>query len=796
MDTENINEIDYTVVMSDTVPAEPAGMEELLDRPVSDDEYDGIDTKSDIFADVTTSATMQTSTVVKTAVTPADYSAVISHAENLLDDIDKKETERLEKEGKDKSELAFRRTLLAKFGAVDQDADLITAIADKKYTATIDGLEVLARICTLNKSIPLQMGMPTEMPPVLCSLYKRFAVALDISQTSTKCIQILDGICKKAQNPVLNAILNAIIYRWDKLTDGDVITEKYERDCAKVAKEQQKIIAEAIKKGEDVNTLKLPQMPDRSMYESMRKIPTMIDSDAAYIKDFSRLWGYDYRKNITDGIVYCGWKPMDDGQVAMSTTWAKSLGIPVKDPNVMYAQIETLAAGKDWNPYVEWLQKLPEWDGHDYISDFVKKIEDEHGVFPIAFRVWVHNLIHRILHGGQGISLFLLGDIKAGKSTLAKYLASALPNYRGEIPESPKTYSELIRLFDLGVNPDKDEMVNFFSDRKFRFDSDDDMYSLKIAAASCLIMEIPEFELSVKSLANSKAFLTSSTNSIRKKYAKYDSVMSLNANFILTSNPKVFLEEDSHRYLPVIVVHIDHSYIEIPMVQIYAQALHNIQSGYAWQLTKEEEKQFGKIMQEAREESDFSDWVLDNFYVDKGTEGCDWFVSNNDLRQAIDLSFKQGARGIGKTNVSTALTMIGATQTTGSMYASVLGKTSRGWKGLTPRPEAIERFVIEAGVEECTDSQGNSFQRKKYAPLFGQKYLDPTYLASGIDKNDTVTKKSPATTTTDTTPAAETTSDADAAVRAEVAFQAVSYTMDGGPQLPIADTEDEFEPPF
>lgn len=93
--------------------------------------------------------------------------------------------------------------------------------------------------------------------------------------------------------------------------------------------------------------------------------------------------------------------------------------------------------------------------------------------------------------------------------------------------------------------------------------------------------------------------------------------------------------------------------------------------------------------------------------------------------------------------------MLGVTQTTNSIYSSVLGKNARGWKGLTPKPEAVERFVIEAGVEECTDAQGNSFQRKRYAPLFGGKYLDPAYLASGSATN-------PDTAPTDTTPAAAT----------------------------------------
>ncbi len=180
-------------------------------------------------------------------------------------------------------------------------------------------------------------------------------------------------------------------------------------------------------------------------------------------------------------------------------------------------------------------------------------------------------------------------------------------------------------------------------------------------------------------------------------------------------------------------------------------------------------------MMEAREESDFSDWITANFFIDKGSNGCDWFVSNNDLRQAIDLSFKGGSRSIGKNNVTTSLNMLGVTQTTNSIYSSVLGKNARGWKGLTPKPEAVERFVIEAGVEECTDAQGNSFQRKRYAPLFGGKYLDPAYLASGSATNpDTApTDTTPAAATPDT-PAENTLSENDK-IRAETAVNAPDY---------------------
>lgn len=265
------------------------------------------------------------------------------------------------------------------------------------------------------------------------------------------------------------------------------------------------------------------------------------------------------------------------------------------------------------------------------------------------------------------------------------------------------------------------------------------------------------------------------SNDVRLKYGIRETMLSKTANFVLTCNPRIFVEIDTHRYLPVRISYIDHDYLMVPMAQVYAQVLHDIKSGVDWRMTAAEDIEFQRIMQESQEESDFSDWLSANFDFDISKDpACKWFVSNDALRQMMEKDLKKQPK---KQDRDAALMMLGATQT-GAEYSPIYGKTTRGWRGMTPKRETIERVYVLSGYSTTADGR----QMPTYDKLFDQPaYTDPDYLASGKTADQLRKTSAPAKAS------------ADEAVRAETAASAVSYTMDGpvygqGGPAPAKDT--------
>ena len=276
---------------------------------------------------------------------------------------------------------------------------------------------------------------------------------------------------------------------------------------------------------------------------------------------------FELRKNLLTGVAEYREKFSDDQRFKPlteevrndMTLRATELGLKSWDRDVNRFIDSTRI--EQYDPVNTWLDKLPKWDGHDYMADLAKRVPTDQPHWEKYLRMWLVGMVAQWRESdkqltGNALTPLLIGRQGCGKTRFCKIL---LP------PELRDYYND---------------KLNF----KNEFD-------LNIALTSFALINIDEFDKTTNSQQIVLKFLLSSADvKFRPPYGKTIKFFRRYTSFIGTTNqPKPLVDPTgSRRFVCVGVTgnidFEDNLYHE----QLYAQALHLFNTGERFWLNDSE----------------------------------------------------------------------------------------------------------------------------------------------------------------------------------------------------------------
>ena len=278
---------------------------------------------------------------------------------------------------------------------------------------------------------------------------------------------------------------------------------------------------------------------------------------------------YELRKNLLTGVAEYREKFSDDQRFKPlteevrndMTLRATELGLKSWDRDVNRFIDSTRI--EQYDPVNSWLNKLPEWDGHDYIADLAKRVPTDQPHWEKYLRYWLTGMVAQWRESdkqltGNALTPLLIGRQGCGKTRFCKIL---LP------PELRDYYND---------------KLNF----KNEFD-------LNIALTSFALINIDEFDKTTNSQQIVLKYLLSSSDvKFRPPYGKTIKQFRRYTSFIGTTNQMQPLVDPtgSRRFVCVGIPagksidftdNLDHR-------QLYAQALYLFNKGERFWLEDDE----------------------------------------------------------------------------------------------------------------------------------------------------------------------------------------------------------------
>lgn len=207
-----------------------------------------------------------------------------------------------------------------------------------------------------------------------------------------------------------------------------------------------------------------------------------------------------------------------------------------------------------FNPFEEYFNNLPEWDGHDYVLEFMSLIkvpDDQLELWDFYFRKWIRGVVACAL--GRGINhscLVLAGPQGIGKTSIIGKL----------VPEELKKYYLISQ-----INPqDKDS---------------------KTALSENFLINLDELESVTRhdEIGHLKSLMTIDSITVRRPYARHAENSPRRASFCGSINKNMFLTDltGSRRFLVIETETIDFLR-KFDIDQLYAQVLWEINNKFEW----------------------------------------------------------------------------------------------------------------------------------------------------------------------------------------------------------------------
>ena len=276
---------------------------------------------------------------------------------------------------------------------------------------------------------------------------------------------------------------------------------------------------------------------------------------------------FDMRKNLMTGVAEYREKFSDDQEYKPLTDevrndmklQATEIGLKAWDKNVNRFIDSTRI--EQYDPVNTWLDKLPEWDGNDYIAELARRVPTDQPHWEKYLKMWLTGMVAQWRESdkqltGNALVPLLIGRQGCGKTRFCKIL---LP------PELRDYYND---------------KINF----KNEFD-------LNIALTSFALINIDEFDKTTKGQQVVLKYLLSSADvKFRPPYGKTIKQYRRYTSFIGTTNKRKPLTDPtgSRRFVCVGVKgHIDYD-DSLDHRQLFAQALHLFNHGERFWLTDDE----------------------------------------------------------------------------------------------------------------------------------------------------------------------------------------------------------------
>lgn len=215
-----------------------------------------------------------------------------------------------------------------------------------------------------------------------------------------------------------------------------------------------------------------------------------------------------------------------------------------------------------YNPIVDYLSKLPKWDGTDHIGMLAKRVPTNNPYWHRLFKQWFLSMVAHWMnadekHANSTVPI-LIGDQGYRKSTFCKII---LP------PELQAYYSDSI---DFRSNNEAEHSLKRF-----------------------LLVNVDEFDqLSERQSAFVKHLFQKQESHKRRMYSETITAQRRYASFIGTTNSESILSDPTgnRRYLCVKVTDVIDTKSHIDYAQLYSQATSLINSGNRYWVDDEDEK--------------------------------------------------------------------------------------------------------------------------------------------------------------------------------------------------------------
>ncbi len=278
---------------------------------------------------------------------------------------------------------------------------------------------------------------------------------------------------------------------------------------------------------------------------------------------------YDMRKNLMTGVAeyrmkYAEdqtFKPLTEEVRNDMTIEAREQGLKSWDQDVNRFIDSTRI--EQYDPVNTWLDKLPAWDGHNYIAELARRVPTSQPHWEKYLRYWLVGMVAQWRESdlqltGNALTPLLIGRQGCGKTRFCKIL----------LPE---------------------ELRDYYND-KLNFKNE---FDLNIALTSFALINIDEFDKTTPSQQIVLKYLLSSSDvKFRPPYGKTIKQYRRYTSFIGTTNQQQPLVDPtgSRRFVCVGIPdgktidftdNLDHR-------QLYAQALHLFQSGERFWLEDDE----------------------------------------------------------------------------------------------------------------------------------------------------------------------------------------------------------------
>ena len=322
---------------------------------------------------------------------------------------------------------------------------------------------------------------------------------------------------------------------------------------------------------------------------------------------------FDMRKNLLTGVAEYRekfsndqtFKPLTEEVRNDMTLRAIEMGLKAWDKNVNRFIDSTRI--EQYDPVNTWLDKLPEWDGHDYIADLAARVPTDQPHWPEYLRMWLTGMVAQWRESdkqltGNALVPLLIGKQGCGKTRFCKIL---MP------PELRDYYND---------------KINF----KNEFD-------LNIALTSFALINIDEFDKTTKGQQVVLKYLLSSADvKFRPPYGKTIKQYRRYTSFIGTTNKRKPLTDPtgSRRFVCVGVTgHINYD-DSLDHRGLFAQALHLFNNGERYWLNDDEIKVLIKENEPYQQLFTLEEMISNVFRKPKSSEEGRW-MSIDEIKELL-----------------------------------------------------------------------------------------------------------------------------------------------------------------
>ena len=316
---------------------------------------------------------------------------------------------------------------------------------------------------------------------------------------------------------------------------------------------------------------------------------------------------YDMRKNLLTGVAEYrerfsadqSFRPLTEEVRNDMTIRATELGLKSWDRDVNRFIDSTRI--EQYDPVNAWLDKLPEWDGQDYIKALAERVPTENRNWEKYLRCWLVGMVAQWRESdkqltGNALTPLLIGRQGCGKTRFCKIL---LPS----------------------------ELRDYYND-KINFKNE---FDLNIALTSFALINIDEFDKTTNSQQIVLKYLLSSADvKFRPPYGKTIKQYRRYSSFIGTTNQQKPLVDStgSRRFVCVGVTGNINFQDNLDHRQLYAQALHLFNHGERYWLNDDEIKVLIRENEPYQRLNDLVEMIGETFRKPKEGEGRWWSLAD------------------------------------------------------------------------------------------------------------------------------------------------------------------------